>query len=631
MAEYDLDEEDEEWLNKYNQSLSPSSTFSVDQFEKIIDLLENKAADANGVTSITESLKGDLEPVPEECCICNGGENSTSNLLYQCESCHILVHQSCYGIKKGCRSEKKRQTWICKKCEAIAEGKVQADISCSLCCKQGGAFKPSTEPHRYAHVVCALYTNETYFVNPDAMEPIDGLNAADARAKRQRRQCWLCGVREGSAERCSVSGCKSVFHVSCGVTQGASFELQHSNQQVTSVRVYCPRHALKMFGSLKGRSSEGERDISSQKAFSQVDAFCDTVKGLEAGKQSEISPISSTRRGKKKAPSQRKVDEWGNYGHNMQDRKSLNDEHNLFSITEKSCREESEQGERVGAQLNKVLAMNAVSVEEACAALAEESKASPNLMEGVYLYWVSKRAKQGGPLLHRIQQEHAAKQFGIFNSDEESGATDSLSDGFSFKYKAMDMKVVAAREQLRRLRELSLLVVQRERLKLEIFSIDQDIFKAGLEVQNATGVRQLCSSCKESHCSLLCALCNRATCMSCLIKTSKCTCWRDFLKGSNYVCPDCEQQNIQMHIELACKPYGDREEEGLAGSQMLHAWKEECDSDAALKKSQLASRRKAFILLPRSDRSHQDKLAIQAFWETHPKMVFLSELLKDTV
>jgi hypothetical protein len=97
--------------------------------------------------------------------------------------------------------------------------------SCALCQKQGGALKPSTEPHIWAHVVCALYTNETYFVNPDAMEPIDGLSAANARVKHQRRQCWFCGIKEGSVEKCSVPSCKAYFHVSCGVAEGASFEV----------------------------------------------------------------------------------------------------------------------------------------------------------------------------------------------------------------------------------------------------------------------------------------------------------------------------------------------------------------------------------------------------------------------
>lgn len=94
-----------------------------------------------------------------------------------------------------------------------------------MCFQQGGALKPATEPHKWAHVVCALYTNETYFKDTDAMEPIEGLGAADARAKRQRRECFLCGKREGCAERCSVPGCKATFHVSCGVIQGASFKV----------------------------------------------------------------------------------------------------------------------------------------------------------------------------------------------------------------------------------------------------------------------------------------------------------------------------------------------------------------------------------------------------------------------
>lgn len=76
-----MDDEDEEWLNNYNQSVSPAFTLTADQFEKIIDLLENKAAAAIGYNSITEAFEEDQEPASEECCICNGGENSENNTV----------------------------------------------------------------------------------------------------------------------------------------------------------------------------------------------------------------------------------------------------------------------------------------------------------------------------------------------------------------------------------------------------------------------------------------------------------------------------------------------------------------------------------------------------------------------
>lgn len=103
---------------------------------------------------------------------------------------------------------------------------MRRSCSCALCRKRGGALKPTVEPQRWAHVACALYTNETFFVDPDAMEPIDGIAAVEARVEKRQYRCGLCGVKKGTCSTCCVKGCGAPFHISCGVSQGASFEVQ---------------------------------------------------------------------------------------------------------------------------------------------------------------------------------------------------------------------------------------------------------------------------------------------------------------------------------------------------------------------------------------------------------------------
>eukprot|EP00250_Pteridium_aquilinum_P020427 c24810_g1_i1 orf=295-4452(+) len=634
QAEYDMDDEDEEWLNNYNQSLSPASTLSADQFEKIIDLLENKAADASGLNSITEVLEEDQEPISEECCICNGGENSVKNLVYQCSSCHILVHESCYGIQRGGRNRQKKLNWNCRKCEAVAEGKEIPDISCSLCCKQGGALKPTTEPHKWAHVVCALYTNETYFVNPDAMEPIDGLDAADARAKRQKRQCWLCGMREGSVERCSVPGCKTVFHVSCGVTQGASFELQHFNHQVISVRVYCPKHALSAFDAAKTRSEEGEKEnqnLNFQSSPSHEELF-------PAAEEISSHNHQTRKQGKRRSLGQGRASRQGASDSGRDLTGMSNGDSILSGCTEQGYIDKSLKGGVTYELAKERRAVNGVSGEEVCEALISDNipeigHATPGLMEGLYLYWVSKRAREGGALLHRIQQEHAARQFGIFNSDDDVGpATIAAAEGSFLSHSVTDMKVVAARQQLQKLQELTLLVVQRERLKLDIFTLDQNILKVSLEALNVTGTSQQCFFCKETHFSLVCTVCNRASCMYCLTSRKALNCKRflDFLKLPKHICLDCEKQNNQIHRELAHKPCVDWEDDCLDGSCTIRSLKKSFGIDKLLENSQISLHKKPLILLPRPDGVHQDKLAMEVFWEQiHPKTALISDLLKN--
>ncbi|KAH7281577.1 hypothetical protein KP509_36G054100 [Ceratopteris richardii] len=624
-AEYDIDDEDEEWLNKYNQSVSSSSTLTVEQFEKIIDLLEMKAAEANGFYSVADFFEEDQKQVSEECCICNGGENAPDNPVYECASCHVLVHKSCYGIEKYWKRGKKRQKWKCKKCEAVAEGNIPPDIRCSLCCKQGGALKPSTEPHKWAHVVCALYTNETYFVNPDAMEPIDGLSAADARAKRQKRQCVLCGMREGSVERCSVPGCKAVFHVSCGVNQGASFEFQHSNQQVTSVLIYCPSHALTANGAAKRMPSE-EEEISPSNICSQ-----EFLGKKDSSTPDRPSGDFLSRTSKEKASSSHGKDLGkSSNGYNMRSWEIIKKERELGTFAEEERVYNCISEMMLDADLlkDKETSGKMLSEKEYKKVLSQKNS---DFMERIYLYWVSKRAKQGGPLLHHIQQEQAAKSFGIFNPDDAGSISVNPVSVGSFQESSIDMKVLTAWQQLRVLRKLTLLVVQRERLKLEIFSLDQDILNIGFEALNDTSINQQCSSCKGLNLCFPCVDCNIDTCICCLVKNSKYRTGWDVLMHPKYVCSNCEKKNLKMHKDLPSR-FLANPKENSASCFVNERWSEKCNGDMVTENSQTISERKPYILLPRCDCSNQDKSATQAFWEqTHSKTALISDLTKNRI
>ncbi|KAH7295886.1 hypothetical protein KP509_27G069700 [Ceratopteris richardii] len=401
QAEYDADEEDEDWLSKYNVAVPPSSALSVEQFERAIDILENQAAEQSFISSGACYYQEDKEQALQECCICNGKESSHNNRAFKCVSCHILVHQYCYGIGKGWRKRRKKQYWRCEKCEAVWEGMVRADISCSLCYKQGGALKPSTEAQKWAHIVCALYISETHFVNPDAMESIVGVNEAEARARQQKRQCWLCGTKEGCVEKCSLSMCKAQFHVSCGVIQGASFELKHFNNQQGYVNVYCPRHTAKGVDAITGLCEE----------YSETgDPSCceDRSNKLQGRKQCEKK---GSNRGKDHLNGRNVENKQCQLGVSV--RKDSGDGSNLVWRLDRQLLDDTTENREI-------------EFKEDCK--VEPCQTSSKLIAGIYSYWVSKRAQHGGPLLHHILQEETAKRFGIFNPDDGGFVTGSESN-----------------------------------------------------------------------------------------------------------------------------------------------------------------------------------------------------------
>uniref|UniRef100_A0A7I4E7R5 PHD-type domain-containing protein n=1 Tax=Physcomitrium patens TaxID=3218 RepID=A0A7I4E7R5_PHYPA len=177
-------------------------------------------------------LQKSFEPLSQkstdDCCVCNEGENDKNNPVYTCKNCFMHVHQSCYGIREKFRNDQGRifapPNWFCRICEAVAVGVAKPNVSCVLCRKRGGALKQTVSPQKWAHVACALYTPETFFVDPDAMEPIDGIVTVVARAQERQDRCGLCGAKKGICSLCSVKDCRVPFHISCGVSQGASFE-----------------------------------------------------------------------------------------------------------------------------------------------------------------------------------------------------------------------------------------------------------------------------------------------------------------------------------------------------------------------------------------------------------------------
>ncbi|XP_065322080.1 protein Jade-3-like isoform X2 [Gordionus sp. m RMFG-2023] len=138
---------------------------------------------------------------------------------------------------------------------------------CCLCPNPGGALKPTPSGSKWCHVSCALWIPEIGIGDPDKMEPITGI--ARIPAERWNFVCAVCkGKRNGACIQCSVKSCRIAFHVTCGFKGGLDMKadwhhhVEHTkkycNPESTSststintqhpdvkLKAYCPKHSRK--------------------------------------------------------------------------------------------------------------------------------------------------------------------------------------------------------------------------------------------------------------------------------------------------------------------------------------------------------------------------------------------------
>ncbi|GLJ26764.1 hypothetical protein SUGI_0521710 [Cryptomeria japonica] len=561
-SEYDLEEDDEEWLRSFNEGNAErkiSFQLTEDKFEELMEYFEKESAKVSahwGVNDpVVDSLRHSTDkrnPISDagkeelvhlggkdsstlsnvsqtsDCCICNGGEDSISNSVNRCKSCGIYVHHSCYGVNgqqnTGQADRLKISDWLCRKCEVL--GGANVHICCAICGKNGGALKPTTNPGKWAHVVCALYTNETFFLDSDSMEPIDGVSTVEVRSRRQKRLCYLCGARVGSCERCSVYGCGAVFHISCGVNQGAYFEMQHNNQEVVNVRSFCPGHAN---DAHRGFVEEGSNVKDTCETPIKDDA---SVPKKQRRRMLRHRIKSAVRLNRCKTVSRNKMLFVDDSLHT--DKSSISSFLNLTGTSEqqqvprlsdKMQNKDANIGPTEGSVLSK---LNTNGIERnKFIELKEVLKANvapASHVRGVYSYWLRKRVQKKGPLLQRLQQEETAKIHGIFNQDsagirEYFGLKEDLLDKLvgcsSTDFKMVLKKLRGLQRGLKSVRSMAKVVIEREKLKAHLVSDFPLLAQTKLfALQRELGFMS-CFLCKSSESLLLCAQCKRIFCFQC--------------------------------------------------------------------------------------------------------------------
>jgi NuA3 HAT complex component NTO1 len=146
-VEYDMDEQDDKWLEAYNaeRKTPPSESITREIFEITITRIEREwhalekripkpnpkppqthrprsssAAAVNGEPQVGEEQDS-------KCAICDDGDCENTNAIVFCDGCDLAVHQECYGVPFIPEGQ-----WLCRKCQLIGRGIPVSLFSCVL-------------------------------------------------------------------------------------------------------------------------------------------------------------------------------------------------------------------------------------------------------------------------------------------------------------------------------------------------------------------------------------------------------------------------------------------------------------------------------------------------------------------
>ena len=131
------------------------------------------------------------------------------------------------------------------------------DRVCILCPVKGGALKPvqqegvdqNAKQQDWAHIMCCIWCEETYFADADAMEPIAGVKKVFA--KKHANACFICQGDTGAILTCSSPKCKKAFHPTCGTQNNCTLNLRLSKDGTLDWNVACDVHSPKGAGYCK--------------------------------------------------------------------------------------------------------------------------------------------------------------------------------------------------------------------------------------------------------------------------------------------------------------------------------------------------------------------------------------------
>ncbi|CCJ30989.1 unnamed protein product, partial [Pneumocystis jirovecii] len=222
-VEYDMDEQDDFWLEQYNSKRLKleGDTISHEFFEIVLTKIEKEWVELD--RKIPKDIsKENLSSDDSKCSICDDGECENINAIVFCDGCNLAVHQGMLNCLIKIPYIIYRLLWY-----SLYSRRT---VNCIFCPNTSGAFK-QTSDNRWAHLLCAVWIPEVTVANSVYQEPIDNIyKIPSSRWKLQKM---------GASIQCANKSCYKAFHVTCARRAKLYMPMKKNN---TEFKAYCDKH-----------------------------------------------------------------------------------------------------------------------------------------------------------------------------------------------------------------------------------------------------------------------------------------------------------------------------------------------------------------------------------------------------
>lgn len=256
-VEYDMDEQDDHWLQMYNLEYRRAAgiedishemfEMTITKIEKEWHALEKRIPKPNPKPPQTQrprsssaaAVNGEPQPGEEQdskCAICDDGDCENTNAIVFCDGCDLAVHQECYGVPFIPEGQ-----WLCRKCQLIGRG----IPTCIFCPNTDGGFK-QTNSSRWAHLLCAMWIPEVSLGNHIFMEPV--MDVEKVPKPRWKLSCYICQQQMGACIQCGNKACYQAFHVTCARRARLFLKMKNATGTLieldggTHLKAFCDKH-----------------------------------------------------------------------------------------------------------------------------------------------------------------------------------------------------------------------------------------------------------------------------------------------------------------------------------------------------------------------------------------------------